>query len=207
VTDELKINPATGQPIYEINDLVLADFMRSTKAVQIIQGPVGSGKSKACNMKVGLVAAQQKRGPDGYRRTRWGVVRNTYPELKTTTIRTWLDTYPENIHGRLVYAQPPRQTITIGDVVMEVDFLALDKAEDVKKLRSGEYTGFYINELQYLPKELFDEATKPRRPVSRDQGWRSYLERRHSRHERARRRSFYRDDDRPDRLSGEHAGG
>ena len=87
------------------------------------------------------------------------VVRTTYPELRTTTIRTWLDTFPEHIYGRLKLTQPPTQTVTWGDVAMQVDFLALDDATDVQKLRSGEYTAFYVNELQYLIKELFDEMT------------------------------------------------
>ena len=164
---------AEGRPIYEIEpNTKLAAFLMSTAPVQIIQGPVGSGKSKICNLKIGKIAHEQARGPDGYKRTRWGVVRNTYPELKTTTIRTWLDTYPENLHGPLVWSQPPRQVIRWGDAIIETDFLALDKPEDVKKIRSGEYTGFYVNELQYEPKELFDEMTSRagRYPAMKDGG-------------------------------------
>ena len=55
--------------------------------------------------------------------------------------------------------QTPTQTLTRGDVVMETNFLAMDDQTDVQKLRSGEYTAFYVNELQYLIKELFDEMT------------------------------------------------
>lgn len=55
---------------------------------------------------------------------------------------------------------------------MQVDFLALDKPEDISKLRSGEYTGFFFNELQYFIKEIFDEATSRagRYPAIKDGG-------------------------------------
>src|SRR5260370_12841948 len=55
---------------------------------------------------------------------------------------------------------------------MAVDFLALDKPEDISKLRSGEYTGFFFNELQYFIKEIFDEATSRagRYPAIKDGG-------------------------------------
>lgn len=162
-----------GRPVYEFQaGSKLVDFLQSTARVQIIQGPIGSGKSKICNLKVWKIASEQVAGPDGIRRIRVGVVRNTYPELKTTTIRTWLDTYPESIYGTLVWAQPPRQVMRGDDIVIEVDFLALDKEEDVKKVRSGEYTLFYVNELQYLLKILFDELTSRtgRFPAVKDGG-------------------------------------
>ncbi len=161
-----------GQTVYEIDGPVLEAFMLSTAPVQILVGPVGSGKSKACNLKLWAIANGQAPGPDGIRRTRMAVVRTTYPELRTTTIRTWLDTFPEYIYGPLKFTQPPTQTVTWGDVAMQTDFLALDDATDVQKLRSGEYTAFYVNELQYLIKELFDEMTSRagRFPAIKDGG-------------------------------------
>jgi hypothetical protein len=161
-----------GQTIYEIDGAVLQAFMLSTAPVQIICGPVGSGKSKTANLKLWAIANAQKPGPDGLRRTRMAVVRTTYPELRTTTIRTWLDTFPDRIYGPLKWTQPPTQTVAWGDVAMQVDFLALDDQADVQKLRSGEYTAFYVNELQYLIKELFDEMTSRagRYPAIKDGG-------------------------------------
>lgn len=164
---------ADGRIVYQIEGgTQLAAFMTSSAPVQIIQGPVGSAKSKTCNMKVWSIASAQRPMRDGIRRTRWGVVRNTYPELKTTTIRTWEDTFPQNEFGIIKWSMPISQVMRMGDVVCEIDFLALDKVEDVKKIRSGEYTGFYVNELQYLPKELFDEMTSRagRYPAMKDGG-------------------------------------
>lgn len=146
-----------GRLIYTVDYPVLAKFMQSTAPVQVIQGPVGSGKSKICNLKAWVVGAQQKPGPDGIRRTRGAVIRNTYPELVSTTMRTWKDTFPEEMYGRIVMSKPAVQMIRVGNIWMEVDFIALDKEDDVKKLRSSEYTWAYLNELQFIPKVVFDE--------------------------------------------------
>ena len=161
-----------GRTIYELAGEVLRSFMLSTAPVQIVCGPIGSGKTKTANLKLWAIANAQKPGPDGIRRTRMAVVRTTYPELRTTTIRTWLDTFPEAVYGRLLWTQPPSQTVRLGDVEMQTDFLALDDPTDVQKLRSGEYTGFFINEVQFLIKELFDEMTSRagRYPAVKDGG-------------------------------------
>lgn len=148
-----------GRVIYRPDGSILTEFLLDRKPVSVIQGPVGSGKSKGSNIKVFAIAAEQKPNRQGMRVTRWGVIRNTYPELKNTTIRTWIDTFPENEYGKFRWSVPYQQIIRVEDVVIEVDFLALDKDEDIKKIRSGEYTGFYINELQYIPKAILDECT------------------------------------------------
>jgi len=170
-TNELKVDDA-GRTVYELDGVTLEKFMLSTAPVQILCGPVGSGKSKACNLKCWKIANEQRPGPDGIRRTRVAVVRTSYPLLKTTTIRTWLDTFPPNVYGPLKFTQPPTQVVKWGDVEMQVDFLALDDQADVQKLRSGEYTFLYVNEAQFLIKELFDEMTSRagRYPAIKDGG-------------------------------------
>jgi hypothetical protein len=168
-----------GRPIYEIEYPVLSQFMMSKAFVQVIRGPVGSGKSKICNLKLYAIASQQVPDRGGIRRSRFGVIRNTYPELVTTTMRTWRDTFPEEVYGRIIMSKPAFQRIRVGDIEMEIDFLALDKEEDVSKLRSLEYTGFYVNEMQYVPKVLFDEMTSRagRYPAMKDGGptWRGVI--------------------------------
>ena len=118
-----------------------------------------SGKSKALCIRIMRHAQEQDKSPiDGMRYTRFAIVRNTMPDLKRSTIRTWLETFPEAIYGRFTYGANMHHTIHFGDVRTEVDFISLDKAEDVKKLRSTEYTGVAFNELPFIDKELFDEA-------------------------------------------------
>lgn len=151
----------------------LCDFITSNRFVDIIEGPLGSGKSVGLFLRVMRHAQEQAPSPvDGLRKTRWAIVRNSYPDLRRTTIRTWLETFPEDVYGRLNWAQPPCHRIAFGDVRIEIDFLALDKPEDIRKLRSGEYTGVVFNELSFIDKVIFDEATSRvgRFPAMRDGG-------------------------------------
>jgi hypothetical protein len=62
--------------------------------VRGIRGPLGSGKSTGCSVEILRRSQMQQPSPDGVRRTRWAVIRNSYPELKSTTIRTWQEWCP-----------------------------------------------------------------------------------------------------------------
>jgi hypothetical protein len=162
-----------GNTIWRLDGGILQQFMLSTAPVSILMGPIGSGKSVACCLRMWRHANKQQPGRDGIRRTRWAVVRNNYPALRTTTVRTFLDVFPERAFGNLKWTQPPAVVCRYGDAEMAVDFLALDKAEDIAKLRSAEYTGIFFNELAFITtKEIFDEATSRvgRYPPIRDGG-------------------------------------
>jgi hypothetical protein len=150
----------------------LAEFIAADKFVDGIQGPIGSGKSVVCCLRLMRHAQEQRPSPiDGVRYSRWFVVRNTYPDLRRSTIRTWLDTFPESLYGRFFWGATLQHKVRFGDVHADFDFLALDKPEDVRKLRSVEYSGGWINEIQYIEKELFDEAqTRVDRYPKQDHG-------------------------------------
>jgi hypothetical protein len=136
-----------------------ADFVTSNRLVDVIQGPLGSGKTKALCMRVMRHAQEQMPSPiDGKRYTRFAIVRNTVPDLVRTTIRTWFETFPEKDHGRYVAGAVKQHLVRFGDVHCDIDFLSLDKEEDVRKLRSTEYTGIAFNELPFIRRDLFDEA-------------------------------------------------
>ena len=136
---------------------VAARFHRSNAGIRGIMGPVGSGKSVTCCMEIMLRAIAQASGVDGKRKTRWAIVRNTYPELKSTTIKTWTDWFPEEVFGLIKWDAPITHRIAFDDVEMEVLFLALDRPDHVSKLLSLEVTGIWFNEARYIPKALVDE--------------------------------------------------
>ena len=124
-----------------------AAFMCDTSLVRGLMGPVGSGKSSACCWELFRRACTQKPGPDGLRKSRWLVVRNTYAELKHTTVKTFQDWFPPHLFGGSFAATPPMvQTMRFGDVSAEFIFLALDHDADVRKLKSFECTGAWVNE-------------------------------------------------------------
>lgn len=137
-----------------------------------LRGPVGSGKSVSCCVEIIRRALQQQPGEDGKRRSRWAVIRNTNPQLKTTTIKTWLDWFPESDWGNFTWSVPYTHKINKGDLELEVIFLALDRPEDVKKLLSLELTGVWINEAREIPKSIVDACTMRvgRYPSMRDGG-------------------------------------
>ncbi len=137
---------------------VSAAFMQSEAFVRGIRGPVGSGKTTACIFEMIRRAAEQRPGPDGRRKTRWVVIRNTYTELKTTTIKSWHQWMPSSI-GMWKGEGPPTHHIIDGTFDMEVIFLALDRPDDIKKLLSLEVTGGWINEAREVPKAVLDALT------------------------------------------------
>ena len=124
-----------------------------------IRGPVGSGKSVGCCVELFRRALEQKKNDDGVRKSRWAVIRNTNPQLRTTTIKTWLDWFPESDWGNFKWSVPYTHHIRVNDLDLEVIFLALDRPEDVKKLLSLELTGIWINEAREIPKSIVDACT------------------------------------------------
>jgi hypothetical protein len=137
----------------------LRQFMLDDHFFRGVRGPVGSGKSVACCVEIFRRAAMQKPGKDGKRKSRWAVVRNTNPQLKTTTIKTWIDWFPEDVFGRFGWSVPYNHNISIGDVELEVLFLALDREEDVRKLLSLDLTGVWVNEAREVSKSIIDACT------------------------------------------------
>ena len=138
-------------------EVTAAKFHASNAFVRAIMGPIGSGKSVAGVQEILRIGMLQEPQADGIRRTRWAVVRNTYPELRTTTIATFLDWFRDI--ATISYGSPIRALIEFGDVWIEVIFIALDKEADVKKLKSLELTGVFLNEASELPKSVLDMAT------------------------------------------------
>jgi hypothetical protein len=157
---------------YKPDGEVLKAFMKDDTFVRGIRGPVGSGKSVVCCVEVFRRALAQQKGPDGIRKSRWAIIRNTNPQLRTTTIKTWLDWFPENDWGKFIWSVPYTHHIKKGDIDLEVLFLALDRPEDVKKLLSLELTGIWINEAREIPKSIVDACTMRvgRYPSMRDGG-------------------------------------
>lgn len=123
-------------------------------------GPFGSGKSSACLMELLMLGMQQQPDSNGVRRTRWAIIRGTYPELKTTTVKTFQHWIPDSV-APVVFSIPFNSTfeqeLHDGTVVrIEFLFLALETPEDTKKLLSFELTGAYLNEARELPLEVVD---------------------------------------------------
>lgn len=134
----------------------IVKFMEDRSDVRIIKGPVGSGKTTGLCWAVMQIAMTQERSPrDGVRYTRPVILRNTYSELKTTTIQTWKENFPEDIFGTIGGTPPISQHIKIpGELDCEVYFLAMDQPKDVRKLLSLNVSHIYWNEMREFNEEI-----------------------------------------------------
>lgn len=146
---------------YEPDGEVLRQFLKDDASfVKVIRGPFGSGKSVGCCVLAALAAKAQK--PDrrtGIRKTRGLVVRNTSPMLKSTTIKTWLERFPEDQYGPMKWQPPITHHIRQGDVDMEVLFVGLDRPAEVKKVFSMDLSWAWLNEIREIDKEIVDGVT------------------------------------------------
>src|SRR5262245_54973720 len=79
----------------------VAEFITSNKSVDVLEGPLGSGKTYLLCARIVRHAQEQKKSPiDGIRYTSFAVVRNTMPDLRRSTIKTWLRLFPEKKFGK-----------------------------------------------------------------------------------------------------------
>ena len=123
-----------------------------------VRGPVGSGKSSGCIWHCFLNAINQEPDSQGVRRTKFGVIRSTYPVLKSTVVRSWLDWFKDQI--KVVYDTPIRGMVKLEHpdgqttIEMEIIFIALDREVEVIKLQSLELTACHINEAAEIPRAI-----------------------------------------------------
>ena len=152
--------------------------MDSNAFIRGLMGPVGGGKSSGCVWDLVKRGIQQKPGPDGVRRSRWVIIRNTTGQLEDTTIKTvhqWLPPYQFGVwrttdHDYII------NTLRAGDNEPAADihfmFRALDRPDHVRKLLSMEVTGGWVNEAREVPWSIIDalQGRVGRYPAMRDGG-------------------------------------
>lgn len=135
--------------------------MRSRARVTFIMGPLGSGKTYQSCQKMFKLICEQKPNAENRRKSRWLAIRNTYPDLLSTTVKDWLELFEPLGKFNSGGMEPPThhlqfmledQTIVDAQVV----FLALDRPDAVRKLRGMQVTGFWLNEVKELNKQVVD---------------------------------------------------
>lgn len=104
------------------------------------------------------------------------MVRNTYPDLKNTTVKTWKDWWGDSF-GPFLNVAPfvHHMRYDLDDktkVDCEVIFLAVDDEEDAKKFLSLELTGIYFNEVRELKRAVVEagDGRLGRYPSMKDGG-------------------------------------
>jgi hypothetical protein len=140
-------------------------FLNDRRLITGIMGPVGSAKTTKCVAKMVKSALWQKPGPDGVYRAKWGVIRDTYPQLKKTVLATWHRWFPKQLgqwNGEAPYEHTLRFLTLEGGqkryVELTVIFAAIgeNRAEDV--MRGWEVTGIWLNEGDLVAYDVFAYA-------------------------------------------------
>lgn len=129
----------------------VAEFSRSNARIRGLLGPFRSGKSSGCVAEIVYRALQQRPGPDGIRRTRWIVVRNTFAQLEDSTIRTFHMWLPPAYFGKYETSKHNYTITGFPGCEIEVWFRALDRPDHVRNLLSVECTAAWVNEAREIP--------------------------------------------------------
>ncbi len=120
-----------------------------------IVGPVGSGKTTGIFMKLVYMAGLQKPSPDGIRRSRAVIVRNTSTQLRDTTLNSWFTWFKDGQAGKWM-ATDKVFVLRYGDVECEVLFRPLDTPQDVARVLSLEVTFAIVDEFVEIPQAIID---------------------------------------------------
>jgi hypothetical protein len=150
-------------------------FAQSEKRFRAIVGPFGSGKSSGCLWELIRRGQEQHPHKDGIRRSKWAIIRNTYPQLKDTTMETVFDWFPPRYFGQYKVADHNYYINHFDRCEILFMFRALDKPEHVSNLLSMELTGAWINEAREVPWAIIEalDGRIGRYPATKDVGlWR-----------------------------------
>jgi hypothetical protein len=141
----------------------VADQFRFDKAaISVIMGPYGSAKTTTGFQKVLNSCIWQPPCPDGIRRARWAIIRDTYGHLETNIMADWFMWFPKteknynlrtNIH-KLNFDIP----LPNGEVMklyLEVLFRAMDKQSAEEMAKGLSLTGAWLNEMDTLDNDVF----------------------------------------------------
>lgn len=142
---------------------VLEQFYYCMAENQIITGPLGSAKTTTVCYKQSRLMMMQEPNRKGIRPTRSVVIRNTFPELMSTTAKDFMTIFEDMGTYKGGGLEPPSYTMTFNmkdgtSVHHEMLFIALDMPKHVKKLRGHQFTWAWLSEAKELSKEIVDMA-------------------------------------------------
>lgn len=142
-------------------------FHSDNSFVRYLIGPVGSAKSTISMTDIVKLSCQMPACIDGVRRMRAVLIRNSMPDLKTSTLKTW-DHWFDGLGLLKAHRDSPlwydytfsfldELSGNSGMVELEVYFLSGDEhPKKLEKFLSTEFTIAYLNEARALPQVLFE---------------------------------------------------
>lgn len=140
---------------------IAADYWGSDYPIRCIQGPIESGKSVASCMALFRAMCETPRSKgSNLRKSRWLVSRNTYADLRNSTVNTFLDWFPPGPRGKgfgkFYETEPYVYEFVWRDIEAEIHFESFQDDSDtsLRALKSKEYTGGWFNEAQFSTRKL-----------------------------------------------------
>lgn len=113
-------------------------FIESQARADLFSSRMGEGKSTA----IAWACFYHMRHNPG---ARWAIIRDTWENLRATTMKTFFEWFPPGVYGNYV-ASTKTFTWAEGVGKGEVEFLGMDDPQDATKLMSRELGGFAIDE-------------------------------------------------------------
>lgn len=168
------MNAPARQRILQSPGPIADAFTRSRAFIKFCVGPVGSGKTIAgLNSGLLLAAAQGAvPGPGGVmvRSARIGVIRESYPALRATTLKSWFRIVPESegkfnwtppfTHKfRKVLARDPRTGAVREILDCEYEFRGIGEQSVEEACRGWEVNGAIVDEGDLQPPDLIPFLT------------------------------------------------
>jgi hypothetical protein len=133
-------------------------FHDSSAKYRCIVGPVGSGKTTGATWEVIYYLPIYLARHFGINSTCCAIIRNTYPELEGSTMETVFEWFPPELFGtyrvqKRVYDIEWRHP-ELGLLCIKIRFLACDRPDDIKSLKSRELTTYWIDEAIEVPQAI-----------------------------------------------------
>ncbi|MHB9878288.1 hypothetical protein ACSMXM_01285 [Pacificimonas sp. ICDLI1SI03] len=144
----------------------VADAYRTDlRFITNIMGPVGGGKTTENFKKIINIALMQGPGTDGVRRARCVAIRDTYPNLERSVMKSWFQWFPKGGPGEVRFsgATPITHVVRmdfgpLGVVELEMIFAAIGDHDIENFMRGFEPTIWFFNEVDTLPLLAFSLA-------------------------------------------------
>lgn len=159
-----------------------AAFHASSAFVRVLLGAVGGGKSSSTWIELFVKACSEWADEDGVRSSVHLCVRDTYAQLKTTTIKDFLSWFGGV--ATIVYDSPIRANVTMNlpdgtQLDWNVWFLSVDGGDaSLDILRGMQISAAYINEGHSISGDVY-EVVMTRlgryRPAGKDPKWRGMI--------------------------------
>ncbi|HFQ2795007.1 TPA: hypothetical protein ACHQHX_006045 [Pseudomonas aeruginosa] len=148
-------------------DLNLDDYPTLRRAaasranIRIAIGPAGSAKTTWCIKELMTRSILQPPGADGVRYTKWLVVRQTYQQLRSTTLESFRRILGGMVHFREHPTPYGHSRFDLPDgtqVDVTFEFLSMDSPDSLAKLLGYEPTGAFLDEVSELSEMVIESV-------------------------------------------------